>query len=117
MGELFLVFWRRGGCFQELDHCPFVDLLWSGLETIVVPMDVSFSMLMCYNGASQVALMVRNLSAIAVDTSDMGSIPRLGRNPGVRNGNPLQYSCPENFMRLLRLQVHWNLTHPHFGWF
>ena len=75
-------------------------------------MDVSFSMLMCYNGASQVALMVRNFSVIAVDTSDMGSIPRLGRNPGVRNGNPLQYSCLENFMTLLRLQVHWNLTHP-----
>ena len=26
----------------------------------------------------------------------MGSIPRLERSPGVRNGNPLQYSCLEN---------------------
>ena len=82
------------------------------LETIMVPVGVSFSMLMCYNGASQVALMVRNLPANAVGTSDMGSIPRLGRNPGIGNGNPLQYSCLENFMRLLRLQVHWNLAHP-----
>ena len=24
---------------------------------------------------------------------DGGSIPRLGRSPGKRNGNPLQYSC------------------------
>ena len=26
-------------------------------------------------------------------TGDMGSIPGLGRSPGERNGNPLQYSC------------------------
>ena len=26
----------------------------------------------------------------------MGSIPGLGRSPGVGNGNPLQYSCQEN---------------------
>ena len=29
---------------------------------------------------------------------DMGSIPGLGRSPGVGNGNPLQCSCPENSM-------------------
>ena len=28
----------------------------------------------------------------------MGSIPGLGRSPGVGNGNPLQYSCLENPM-------------------
>jgi len=28
----------------------------------------------------------------------MGSIPGSGRSPGVGNGNPLQYSCLENFM-------------------
>ena len=28
----------------------------------------------------------------------MGSIPRLGRSPGVGNGSPLQYSCLENPM-------------------
>ena len=27
---------------------------------------------------------------------DMGSILGLGRCPGEGNGNPLQYSCPEN---------------------
>ena len=27
---------------------------------------------------------------------DWGSIPGLGRSPGERNGNPLQYSCLEN---------------------
>ena len=29
---------------------------------------------------------------------DLGSIPGLGRSPGEGNGNPLQYSCLENFM-------------------
>ena len=30
------------------------------------------------------------------DVRDAGSIPGLGRSPGVGNGNPLQYSCLEN---------------------
>ena len=30
------------------------------------------------------------------DAGDMGSIPGLGRSPGGRHGNPLQYSCLEN---------------------
>ena len=29
---------------------------------------------------------------------DAGSIPGLGKSPGVGNGNPLQYSCLENSM-------------------
>ena len=29
----------------------------------------------------------------ACQAGDMGSIPGLGRSPGVGNGNPLQYSC------------------------
>ena len=36
--------------------------------------------------------MVKNLPATAVDTD---LIPELGRSPGERNGNPLQYSCWE----------------------
>ena len=32
----------------------------------------------------------------AGDTGDRGSIPELGRSPGGRNGNSLQYSCLEN---------------------
>jgi len=38
---------------------------------------------------------VKNLPDDARDTGDMGSIPGLERSPGGRNGNPLQYSCPE----------------------
>ena len=36
--------------------------------------------------------------ASAGDAGHMGSIPGSGRSPGVGNGNPLQYSCLENFM-------------------
>ena len=38
---------------------------------------------------------VKNLPA---NTGDTGSIPGLRRSPGEGNGNPLQYSCLENFM-------------------
>ena len=41
---------------------------------------------------------VKNLSANAGAAGDICSIPGLGRSPGVRNGNPLQYSCLENPM-------------------
>ena len=37
------------------------------------------------SGASHVALMVKNPSANAGDARDMGSIPGLGRSPGVGN--------------------------------
>ena len=46
--------------------------------------------------ASQVALLVKNLSAKAGDLTDAGSIPGSGRSPGGGHGNPLQYSCLEN---------------------
>ena len=35
--------------------------------------------------------MVKNLPANAGDTGDVGSIPGLGRSPGERNGNSLQF--------------------------
>ena len=38
---------------------------------------------------------MKNLLA---NTGDPGSIPGLGRSPGEGNGDPLQYSCPENHM-------------------
>ena len=47
-------------------------------------------------GASQVALVVKNPPANAGDSREAGSMPGLGRSPGVGNGNPLQYSCLEN---------------------
>ena len=41
---------------------------------------------------------VKNLPANEGDARDADSIPRLGRAPGGRHGNPLQYSCLENPM-------------------
>ena len=43
-------------------------------------------------------LVVKNLPANAGDIGDLGLIPVLGRSPGERHGNPLQYSCLENPM-------------------
>ena len=42
-------------------------------------------------------LVVKNLPAKAGDIGDAGSIPGLGRSPGVGNGNLLQYSCLGKF--------------------
>ena len=47
---------------------------------------------------SQVALVIKNLTANAEDVRDMGSIPGSGRSPRGGHGNPLQYSCLENPM-------------------
>ena len=42
--------------------------------------------------------MVKNLSVIAGDSRDSGSILGLGRSPGGGNSNPLHYSCLGNPM-------------------
>ena len=49
-------------------------------------------------GASQVAVVVKNLPPDAGDIRDAGSIPGSGRSPGGGHGNPLQCSCLENPM-------------------
>ena len=50
------------------------------------------------SGASQVALVVKNLPVNVGDIRDVGSIPGSGRSPGGGHGNSLQYSCLENPM-------------------
>ena len=52
---------------------------------------------------------VKNLVAMQELQKDKGSIPRSGRFPGGRHGNPLQYSCLENPMDRGAWQatVHW----------
>ena len=42
--------------------------------------------------------MVKNPPANAGEAGDVGLIPGLGRSPGVRNDNSLQYSCLKNPM-------------------
>ena len=48
--------------------------------------------------ASQVALVVKNLTGNSGDVRDVGLIPGSGRSPGGGHGNPHQYSCLENPM-------------------
>ena len=45
--------------------------------------------------ASQVVIVVKNPLVSAGDIRDTGSIPGLGRSPGVGHGNPFLYSCLE----------------------
>ena len=42
--------------------------------------------------------MAQTVKASACNAGDLGSIPGSGRSPVEGNGNPLQYSCLENFM-------------------
>ena len=49
-------------------------------------------------GASQMALVVKNMPANAGDLRDTSSIHGSGRSPGGGHSNPLQYSCLENSM-------------------
>ena len=46
--------------------------------------------------ASQAALVAKNPPVSTRVARHAGSIPGLGRSPGGRHGNPLQYSCLEN---------------------
>ena len=48
--------------------------------------------------ASSTQLAAQTVKRLACSTGDPGSIPGLGRSPGEGNGNPLQYSCLENYM-------------------
>ena len=52
---------------------------------------------------------LKNPPADAGDTGDVGSVPRLGRSPGGRHGNPLHYSRLENPMDrgIWQAVVHW----------
>ena len=49
-------------------------------------------------GASRVALVVKDMLANAGNIIDVGSIPGSRRSPGGEHGNPLQYSSLKNPM-------------------
>ena len=51
-----------------------------------------------FDGASQVALVVKNMPANAGDIRNTDLTPVLGRYPGEGHGNQLQYSCLRNSM-------------------
>ena len=53
----------------------------------------------------QVVLVVKNLFANAGDLRHTGSILESGRSPGERNGSPFQYSCLENPMDTVTIEL------------
>ena len=58
----------------------------------MVPVGVSFSLLMCYNENFPGGAVAKNSPANA---GDAVSVPELGRYPRGGNGNQLQYCCLE----------------------
>ena len=59
---------------------------------------LDFCVSRCVYGASQVALVVKNMPANTGDERDMDLIPGSGRSPGGWYGSPLQFSCLDNPM-------------------
>ena len=59
---------------------------------------LSYECMLLLFPTSQVALVVKNPTASAGDTGDVGLILGSGRLPGEGNGYPLQYPCLENSM-------------------
>ena len=58
-------------------------------------LNIKYSVYCVYWGLSGGSV-VKNPPANAREPGDIGSIPGLGRSPGVVNDNPFQYSCLEN---------------------
>ena len=86
--------------FQEafLEFLPQGSVLWPLLASdtaLHLSLSVEINCLYVY-WAFKVALVVKNLPAHAGDIRDTGLISGLGRSPGERHSNPLQYSCLEN---------------------
>ena len=46
---------------------------------------------------SRTSLVSQTVKDLPAMVGNLGSVPGLGRSPGERNGNPLQYSCLKNF--------------------
>ena len=74
------------------------------LWVVTLPKFLGF---ICWEDSSGASLMVwcKGSTSNAGDTRKMGSISRLGRSPGERNDNPLQYSCLGNLMDRRAWQV------------
>ena len=67
-------------------------------QYIVYSIDMIFMRVYIYMQGFLGGSVVKKLPANVRATGAAGSVPGLGRSPGGGNGNPLQYSCLENFM-------------------
>ena len=95
------IYFRGGGLVQWFHVLSFHNLVleptWLSLLVVCPDFLVSVPHLPVNEGASQVALVVKNPSAKA-EVRDPGSIPGSARTPGGGHGNPRQSSCLENPM-------------------
>ena len=87
-----LTFSPFNSCVKSSQSCPLLPQLLAKEAKLSLFLASAVFRL----GASQVALVVKNLPANAGDIRDVGSIPGSERSPGGGHGNPLQYSCLEN---------------------
>ena len=74
--------------FVFVKYCFSLQLFYRVLKGKTRPSNKEIYNSVTLIGVSQVALVVKNLSANAGDTGDMGSIPWLGRSPGEGHGDP-----------------------------
>ena len=96
-GCLFLLSHR---CIEEFFRAAWCVMMSYGehCSKICVSQWTNFIFQWPVHGVSQVVLVVKNLPANAGDARHTGSIPELGRPPGVGTGNRLQCSCLGNSM-------------------
>ena len=74
-----------------------VDLPMANLPSLAENSSLSVCVSVCVS-IFNTLLVAQAVKASAYNAGDLGSIPGLGRSPGERNGNLLQYSCLENPM-------------------
>ena len=108
---------------KDLDVFPLSKL--SPSPSIVLKGEYYFLLIgiIIKEGASRVALVVKNQPSNAGDVRDSGLIPGSGRTPGGGHGHPLQYSCLDDPMdrgawramvhkvRKSQTQLKWLSTH------
>ena len=85
---------ERESCYTIINICSFIEKLFT-LKMFWCDSLTSYVRLTSHKTLENFLI---NHSYLGLTKGDLGSIPGLGRSPGEGNGNPLQYSCPENPM-------------------
>ena len=76
-----------------------VRMVWKWWAGLIANMNVNLKMMDgLLEWASRVALVVKNSPVSAGAVTDVSSVPGSGRSSEGGQGNPLQYSCLENFL-------------------
>ena len=89
---------RKVRRFPGIGPLPTLWSLMAGLETVTMPLDVSFSLLTCWVYTEDQGLVSRLISHLGPIWFKWVCSMSSGRCYGEGNGNPLQYSCLENPM-------------------